>query len=151
MANASKFQSSGVFEAELVLDETADFGMEIPFGPPSAATVPEAAADAMLCGVCGEPLGWHETSCLSPQPEPATITDDNGAIGLTFYYPSAATFAFDLGQAVQAAYNNSTHRIIWRGQVKERHPATGLVHRVNVYRLNDGYWDCYREDDLQAA
>ena len=38
-----------------------------------------------------------------------------------------------------------------QGQLKERHPATGLIHRVNVYLLNDGYWDCYREEELQAA
>lgn len=24
-------------------------------------------------------------------------------------------------------------------------PATGLVHRLDVYRLDYGYWDCYRE------
>ena len=26
-----------------------------------------------------------------------------------------------------------------------------VVHRTNVYRLNDGFWDCYRENELQAA
>jgi hypothetical protein len=44
-----------------------------------------------------------------------------------------------------------TAQVSWRGQLKELHPATGLIHRVNVYRLNDGYLDCYREEELQAA
>jgi hypothetical protein len=43
------------------------------------------------------------------------------------------------------------HEVIWRGQLRERHPVTGLVQRTNVYRLGDGYWDCYREEELQAA
>ena len=36
-------------------------------------------------------------------------------------------------------------------QHKEHHPATGLVHRVNLYYLDNGYWDCYREGELQAT
>lgn len=27
----------------------------------------------------------------------------------------------------------------------------GLVHRVNVYRLNDRFWVCYREDELPVG
>jgi len=30
-------------------------------------------------------------------------------------------------------------------------PPTGLIYRIKVYRLYDGYWDCYREDELGAA
>jgi hypothetical protein len=52
---------------------------------------------------------------------------------------------------VQPAPAAPARTIIWRGQFKERVPETGLVHRVNVYRLDDGFWDCYREDELQAA
>lgn len=61
------------------------------------------------------------------------------------------TFAYDLGHRVQPAPTAPLRAIIWRGQLKERRPETGLVHRVNVYRLNDGFWDCYREDELHAA
>ncbi|MBR7207051.1 hypothetical protein KB206_00370 [Microvirga sp. STS02] len=63
----------------------------------------------------------------------------------------AATFAYELGYQVLPEPKAAPRTIIWRGQLKERLPETGLVHRVNVYRLNDGFWDCYREDELQAA
>ncbi|AYA36650.1 hypothetical protein D3Y59_06015 [Hymenobacter oligotrophus] len=119
-------------------DDALDLGSGAP--QPAAENL-----DASLCPLCTEPLGWHDTPCLSTQPATASASNP------TFHYSPAALFAFDLGQAVQAAYNNRAHRIIWRGQVKERHPATGWVQRINVYRLNDGYWDCYREDDLQVA
>jgi hypothetical protein len=64
---------------------------------------------------------------------------------------TATTYAYDVGLLVQPATQTQAHPIVWRGQLKERHPATGLVHRVNVYRLDDGYWDCYREEELQVA
>jgi hypothetical protein len=35
-------------------------------------------------------------------------------------------------------------------QHKERHPVTGLIHRTNVYYLDNGYWNCYREDELRT-
>jgi hypothetical protein len=60
-------------------------------------------------------------------------------------------FAYEVGHQVQPAPSVPPCTIIWRGQLKERRPETGLVHRTNVYRLNDGFWDCYREDELQAA
>lgn len=60
------------------------------------------------------------------------------------------SFAYALGHQVQPE-PALTAEVIWRGQLKERHPTTGLMHRVNVYRLNDGHWDCYREDELRAA
>ncbi|MBF9223001.1 hypothetical protein [Hymenobacter ruricola] len=65
--------------------------------------------------------------------------------------PTATTFAYELGHRVQPAPEAPARQVIWRGQLRERRPETGLVHRVNVYRLNDGFWDCYREDELQAA
>jgi hypothetical protein len=40
---------------------------------------------------------------------------------------------------------------VWRGYLKEPHPATGLLQRVPVYQLADGHWDCYREEELQVA
>lgn len=42
------------------------------------------------------------------------------------------------------------YNVIWRGQLKARHPRTGLVHRVNAYRLDNDYWDCYYEEEFQA-
>ena len=63
----------------------------------------------------------------------------------------ASTFAYSIGHRVQPEPNAPARSVIWRGQHKERHPTTGLVHRINVYRLDDGFWDCYREDELQAA
>jgi hypothetical protein len=62
----------------------------------------------------------------------------------------ATAYAYNLGGLVQPTTQQQAHPIGWRGQLKERHPATGLVHRVNVYRLGDGYWVCYR-DELQVA
>ncbi|UYZ60544.1 hypothetical protein [Hymenobacter latericus] len=157
MANVSKVRESGVLVEEFALGpeagQAAGSGAEATHTlqrTPEAA-LPADAVDASLCPLCAEPLGWHETPCFSTQPESAPDPDEGPTASPTFYYPPATIFAFNLGQAVQAAYNKRAHRIIWRGQVKERHPATGLVHRVNVYRLNDGYWDCYREDDLQVA
>jgi hypothetical protein len=63
----------------------------------------------------------------------------------------AAGFAFELGRPVLPLTQVEPHPVVWRGHLKERHPATGLVQRVPVYRLADGYWDCYREEELQAA
>jgi hypothetical protein len=62
-----------------------------------------------------------------------------------------AAFAFELGRAVLPLTQQQPQLVVWRGHLKERHPATGLLQRVPVYRLADGYWDCYREEELQAA
>ena len=62
-----------------------------------------------------------------------------------------AGFAFELGRTVLPVTQAQPHPVVWRGFLKERHPSTGLVHRVPVYRLADGYWDCYREEELQVA
>lgn len=108
----------------------------------------DEAGDASLCPACGEPLTWHEEACapaVAPAPEIAPLADE-AALPRT-----ASAFAYDLGRLVQPATQQQAHPIVWRGQLRERHPATGLVHRVNVYRLGDGYWDCYREEELQAA
>lgn len=61
------------------------------------------------------------------------------------------TFAFEVGRAVLPLTQQQPHLVVWRGHLKERHPATGLVQRVPVYRLADGYWDCYREEELRVA
>ena len=62
-----------------------------------------------------------------------------------------SSFVYAVGHVVQPVPGGRAREVIWRGQLKERRPETGLVHRVNVYRLNDGFWDCYREDELQVA
>ena len=77
--------------------------------------------------------------------------DEEGAAPVVRVVAATETFAYGVGHRVQPAPEAPTRQVVWRGQLKERHPATGLVHRVNVYRLDDGFWDCYREDDLQAA
>ncbi|OON66242.1 hypothetical protein [Hymenobacter sp. CRA2] len=118
-----------------------------------AHVVPSDEDASALCPECGELLAWHEHPCVAPPVTMAVAASDVAAVaqGPVYYKPSATTYAYDVGQIVQAAINTRAHTIIWRGQVKERHPATGLVHRVNVYWLNDGYWDCYREEELQVA
>ncbi|HLK97288.1 MAG TPA: hypothetical protein VK364_05935 [Hymenobacter sp.] len=109
--------------------------------------------DASLCLRCGEPLAWHEEACDALKesladaeaPEVSVFSIDVTS-DLT-----PAPFAYALGQPVQPAPDARPHTVIWRGQVKKRHQRTGLVHRVNVYKLDNGYWDCYYETELQAA
>jgi hypothetical protein len=62
-----------------------------------------------------------------------------------------AAFAFELGRPVLAPSQQQPQRVVWRGHPKEPHPVTGLLHRVPVYWLADGYWDCYRKEELQVA
>lgn len=99
------------------------------------------------CVNCGELLAWHEQACSAGRPEQPELEmiPAPGLRGFTQIY------AFDLGHLVQPVPEAQAHTIIWRGQLRERHPRTGFVHRVNVYRLDDGYWDCYREEELQVA
>ncbi|GAB3839940.1 hypothetical protein [Hymenobacter jeollabukensis] len=115
--------------------------------PDAPAEAPDAAAEAALCPCCGELLAWHEQPC----PLPGAPAEAAPAAGRVIMRASAATYAYDLGQPVQPETQNRAYAVIWRGQLKERHPDTGWIHRVNVYRLNDGYWDCYREEELQVA
>jgi hypothetical protein len=143
--------------------------------PDAFATAPEAepedllAAEA-LCPTCGELLAWHdEFASCRPGPVVYAAVPAQASVELDEFSQEATpvaeapaparpgsagsrpgTFAYELGHRVQPT-PTLTAEVIWRGQLKERHPATGLVHRVNVYRLNDGYWDCYREEELQAA
>jgi len=108
----------------------------------------DEVGDTSLCPTCGEPLTWHEEACQLLTAAPAAETPAKSSF---LRRSPATTYAYDVGLLVQPATQTQAHPIVWRGQLKERHPATGLVHRVNVYRLNDGYWDCYREEELQAA
>jgi hypothetical protein len=106
-----------------------------------------AEADAELCPVCHDLLAWHEQACEAAATPHAPAEPEEAALVAR---PAAQAFAFSIGHRVQPAYS-APAAITWRGQHKERHPATGLVHRVNVYYLDNGYWDCYREEELQAA
>ncbi|NML67933.1 hypothetical protein HHL22_22260 [Hymenobacter sp. RP-2-7] len=65
--------------------------------------------------------------------------------------PQAGGFTYVLGRAVLPMTQEQSYPIVWRGYLKERHPDTGLLHRVPVYRLADGFWDCYREDELRVV
>jgi len=94
------------------------------------------------CPACRELLSWHEEEC-STTAEPAPEQSKPAAAGDGYSYA--------VGQQVQPASEAQAHTVIWRGQLKERDPQSGLVLRVPVYRLNNGYWDCYREEELQAA
>jgi hypothetical protein len=64
---------------------------------------------------------------------------------------AAPDYAFEVGRPVVPTTQQQAHPVVWRGLLKERHPATGLLQRVPVYRLADGFWDCYREEELRAA
>jgi hypothetical protein len=64
---------------------------------------------------------------------------------------SRSAFAYEVGWAVVPLAQQQPYPVVWRGHLKERHPTTGLLQRVPVYRLADGHWDCYREEELQAA
>ncbi|HEX8659597.1 MAG TPA: hypothetical protein VF690_18795 [Hymenobacter sp.] len=77
--------------------------------------------------------------------------DEEGSALPVHLLSPANTFAYAVGHRVQPAPTAPARTIVWRGQVREHRPDTGRVHRVNVYRLNDGFWDCDREDELPAA
>lgn len=105
-------------------DDTAPYPDELP-------TVDEAEAGAELCATCGDLLAWHEQPCEAAS-APLASADSLPLPG------RAPGFAYAVGHRVQPA-PNAPAEVLWRGQLKERHPATGLVHRINVYRLNNGY------------
>ncbi|MBW3130419.1 hypothetical protein [Hymenobacter profundi] len=109
--------------------------------------------DASLCATCGEPLAWHEEACSVPDATPESRPTRSVLEVLPETDPGLTPrpFAYALGQTVQPTPDAPAHTIVWRGQVKARHPRLGLIHRVNVYRLDNGYWDCYYETDLRAA
>jgi hypothetical protein len=162
-------------DIELELDETAETVVEpeVFAHADEVHAEPDELADAPeCCPVCGELLAWHDefsSSCgpLAAQPilevrRSAAEVDDfsqDAASEEAFAKPyparaparSGLTFAYGLGHLVKPVSLAQPHAIIWRGQLKERHPATGLVHRVNVYRLDNNFWDCYYEEELLAA
>ena len=147
MAKTPKLHYSEAFEDEHGL------GLD---GPAYVDDAQGADFDASVCTACGEPLAWHEQACNAvPAPLPdeviADLPDEVAPDLPTVFMRSSVNYAYGLGHRVRPLPDAPAHPIIWRGQMKERHPATGLVHRVNVYRLGDGFWDCYREDELLAA
>ncbi|RPD44318.1 hypothetical protein DNI29_21660 [Hymenobacter sediminis] len=109
---------------------------------------------AAVCAHCGELLAWHEEECngiIVSQPKSNKQHAPVALLDNTMPDLTPVPYAFAVGQSVQPEPGAQVRTIIWRGQVKARHPALGLVYRLNVYRLNNGYWDCYYESELQAA
>jgi hypothetical protein len=58
-------------------------------------------------------------------------------------------YRYDVANLVQLVKGGAVYTVIWRGQLKVR--TLGGWGRVNVYRLDNGYWDCYHEDELHSA
>lgn len=116
------------------------------FAYPDGQGAAEGADAEPRCATCGELLAWHEQACAAT---PAPVADEVAPV-IVAPAPGLA-FAYELGHLVLPAPAAPARAVVWRGQLKERHPQTGLVHRVPVYRLDDGYWDCYREEELLAA
>jgi len=112
------------------------------------ATAADGADAEAVCAHCGDLLAWHEQACM-PTTAPV-VAEASVAEEPVVMFRSASAFAFELGKAVQPVAS-VPGQIIWRGQIKERQPESGLVMRINVYGLNNGFWDCYREEELQAA
>lgn len=91
-----------------------------------------------------------ENGDLHPEYEEHFSQDDENTGFVVRVLEPTIHFAYSLGHQVQPVPEAPARQVIWRGQLKERQ-ADGLVRRVNVYRLNDGFWDCYREDELRVA
>ncbi|MBC6609629.1 hypothetical protein H8B15_01765 [Hymenobacter sp. BT507] len=150
MATRKKSTSTFVPDVPLVVvsDAAEVAAIDIELTP-----APTSDLDASLCATCGEPLAWHEEACGVPIAAPENRPTRSAPEALPEVDPGLTPrpFAYALGQTVQPTPDASVHTIVWRGQVKARHPRLGLIHRVNVYRLDNGYWDCYYETDLRAA
>jgi hypothetical protein len=127
---------------EVLLDEVLTDEAPLDGMPPDELPTPEAGDDVAVCAHCGDLLAWHEQAC---GPTAVPVVAEEAVI-----YRPASTYAFEMGLAVQPVASVQG-QIIWRGQIKERQADSGLVLRVNVYGLNNGFWDCYREEELQAA
>jgi hypothetical protein len=115
-------------------------------GYPDVQAEMDAEVSEPRCVHCGDLLAWHEGPCSVAEPSLSEIA----AAEISVAIPTLA-FAYELGHQVLAVTSTAPRVITWRGQLKERHPESGMVYRVPVYRLDDGYWDCYREEELQVA
>jgi hypothetical protein len=113
---------------------------------PNAQSEIETSISEPRCVHCGDLLAWHEGPCAVATPPLAEVAAAEINVVI-----STSTFAYELGHQVLPITGTALRVITWRGQLKERHPESGMVYRVPVYRLNDGYWDCYREEELQVA
>ncbi|MBG8554999.1 hypothetical protein [Hymenobacter guriensis] len=102
--------------------------------------------ECALCPVCGELLAWHEELC---QQDAVAATPHEIPLKTAGLHAGDG-FAFRLGERIWRE-NTTAYQVLWRGQVKERQPLTGYLVRVNVYRLDDGHWDCYYEAELIAT
>jgi hypothetical protein len=56
---------------------------------------------------------------------------------------------FDIGTLVQLVRGGQVWTVIWRGFLRVRLPSGWG--RAHVYRLNNGFWDCYHEQELHTA
>jgi hypothetical protein len=151
MATAKKTSKTIVLEVS-VTEQTGDVDtFEYSGNEATSASFDDVAAPT--CPTCGELLAWHEEPCraaiaTSPDIHVAAASKDVADSGS---HGGVSGFTYAIGQPVQPVPARQVGKVIWRGQVKERHPRTGLLHRVNVYRLDNGYWDCYYEAELQVA
>jgi hypothetical protein len=57
-------------------------------------------------------------------------------------------FHYDIGNLVQLAWRRPYYQVTWRGWVFEPNGRGNGVRRLSVYRLDNGHWDCYHEDEL---
>jgi len=56
---------------------------------------------------------------------------------------------YTVGNVVQLVRGGTAHAVSWRGQIVVGY--AGRTSRVWVYRLDNGHWDCYYEDELHSA
>jgi hypothetical protein len=59
-------------------------------------------------------------------------------------------YQFQIGSLIQLAPDTRAYMVIWRGQ-QPSYLSNGGIIEQNIYRLDDGFWDCYHEEELQAA
>lgn len=56
---------------------------------------------------------------------------------------------FDVGNVVQLVRGSPAYAVSWWGHVLVPH--AGGWYWEWVYRIDNGYWDCYYEDELHSA
>jgi hypothetical protein len=93
----------------------------------------------------------YEAEIIDPEYEEVAEMEKQAEPEPAVVMAARSDFAFDVGRAVLPLAQQQPCPVVWRGHLRERHPITGLVQRVPVYRLADGYWDCYREEELRVA
>jgi hypothetical protein len=53
--------------------------------------------------------------------------------------------SYDVGDLVQLVHGGKVWTETWLSKLKVRGGA-GIMSRVNVYRLDNSFWDCYHEE-----